>query len=76
MVHLNDEVFEITPTSELGLDDIYYQKEPVDIPPCPEDELEKIAFGRIFGTRSGDKGGCANLGVWAKTDMAFSFLSS
>jgi hypothetical protein len=76
VVHLNDEVFEITPTSELGLDDIYYQKEPVDILPCPEDKLEKIAFGRIFGTRSGDKGGCANLGVWAKTDMAFSFLSS
>ena len=76
VVHLNDEVFEITPTSELGLDDIYYQKEPVDILPCPEGELEKIAFGRIFGTRSGDKGGCANLGVWAKTDMAFSFLSS
>ena len=76
VVHLNDEVFEITPTSELGLDDIYYQKEPVDILPCPEDELEKIAFGRIFGTRSGDKGGCANLGVWAKTDIAFSFLSS
>jgi hypothetical protein len=76
VVHLNDEVFEITPTSELGLDDIYYQKEPADILPCPEDELEKIAFGRIFGTRSGDKGGCANLGVWAKTDMAFSFLSS
>ena len=76
VVHLNDEVFEITPTSELGLDDIYYQKEHVDILPCPEDELEKIAFGRIFGTRSGDKGGCANLGVWAKTDMAFSFLSS
>ena len=76
VVHLNDEVFEITPTSELGLDNIYYQKEPVDILPYPEDELEKIAFGRIFGTRSGDKGGCANLGVWAKTDIAFSFLSS
>ena len=76
VVHLNDEVFEITPTSELGLDNIYYQKEPIDILPCPEDELETIAFGRIFGTRSGDKGGCANLGVWAKTDMAFSFLSS
>ena len=76
VVHLNDEVFEITPTSELGLDNIYYQKEPVDTLPFPEDELEEIAFGRIFGTRSGDKGGCANLGVWAKTDIAFSFLSS
>jgi hypothetical protein len=28
----------------------------------------------LFGTRSGDKGGCANLGVWAKTAEAYSFL--
>ncbi|UYV35669.1 hypothetical protein N4R57_11355 [Rhodobacteraceae bacterium D3-12] len=28
----------------------------------------------MFGTRSGDKGGCANLGVWAKTDEAYGFL--
>jgi hypothetical protein len=31
-------------------------------------------FGRLFGTRSGDKGGCANCGVWAKTDESFAFL--
>ena len=31
-------------------------------------------FGKIFGTRSGDKGGCANLGVWAKSQDAYSFL--
>ena len=31
-------------------------------------------FGKIFGTRSGDKGGCANLGVWSKTEEAYSFL--
>ena len=30
----------------------------------------------MFGARSGDKGGCANLGVWAKELDAFSFLSS
>ena len=28
----------------------------------------------MYGARSGDKGGCANLGVWAKTDSAYSFL--
>ena len=33
-----------------------------------------MQFGRLFGTRSGDKGGCANLGVWAKTDPAYAFL--
>ena len=31
-------------------------------------------FGEIFGTRSGDKGGCANLGVWAKNSKTFAFL--
>ncbi len=33
-------------------------------------------IGRLFGTRSGDKGGNANLGVWANNNKAFSFLSS
>jgi len=42
----------------------------------PMDDLEEIPLGRLFGTRSGDKGGNANLGVWAKTPEAFSFLNS
>ena len=37
-------------------------------------DIEKINFGRIFGTRSGDKGGCANLGVWAKDASSYSYL--
>jgi hypothetical protein len=31
-------------------------------------------FGRLFGTRSGDKGGNANLGVWARSPAAWAFL--
>ena len=76
LVHLENEVFEVSPTSELSLDEIYYEKETVDIASCPEDSLKEIPLGKIFGTRSGDKGGCANLGIWAKTDDAFSFLNS
>jgi hypothetical protein len=38
------------------------------------DELTEVPLGQLFGTRSGDKGGNANLGVWAKTPKAFSFL--
>jgi hypothetical protein len=34
-----------------------------------------VPFGRIFGTRSGDKGGSANLGVWARTAQAYAFLN-
>ncbi len=35
---------------------------------------KEIYFGELFATRSGDKGGNANLGVWAKTIEAYSFL--
>jgi len=31
-------------------------------------------LGRLVGTRSGDKGGDANLGVWARSDDAFAWL--
>jgi hypothetical protein len=46
----------------------------VKLPPAPSGKLVRIPFGRIFATRSGDKGGNANLGVWAKTPEAFAFL--
>ena len=36
----------------------------------------EVALGRLFGTRSGDKGGNANLGVWARHDDAFAWLSA
>ena len=35
----------------------------------------KVALGRLFATRSGDKGGNANIGVWAKNAKAFDFLN-
>ncbi|MFH1155475.1 MAG: acyclic terpene utilization AtuA family protein [Pseudomonadota bacterium] len=34
-----------------------------------------IHFGRLFATRSGDKGGNANLGIWAKEPGAYEFLT-
>lgn len=40
----------------------------------PDDALVSAPIGTIFGARSGDKGGDANLGVWAKTPAAFAFL--
>lgn len=33
-------------------------------------------IGRVFGARSGDKGGNANLGVWARSDDAYEWLAS
>ena len=62
------------PTSQLELEEIYYQKEPINIENIEIKNEKTIYFGDIFGTRSGDKGGCANLGIWAKNKNAFSFL--
>jgi len=45
-----------------------------NIPVVPAGHTVKIPFGRVFATRSGDKGGNANLGVWARTPMAYAFL--
>ena len=73
-LHIGDTVTEVLPTQRLGLDEIYYQEVPVALEKAPAGNEVSIPFGRLFGARSGDKGGCANCGVWAKTDSAYSFL--
>lgn len=48
-------------------------------PPAPafaSDETVRAPLGRIMGARSGDKGGTANIGVWARSDDAFAWLVS
>ena len=74
VVHINDQEIEIVPTSQMDFEDIYYQKEPIVIEEVEMKDEETINFGDIYGTRSGDKGGCANLGVWAKNSKSFAFL--
>jgi hypothetical protein len=74
-VHFDGKETRILPTNQLGLEEIYYQKQPIDIQPAPSDPSIKMPLGELFGARSGDKGGCANIGVWAKTENAFSFLN-
>lgn len=73
-LHINEKVVSITPTNQLGLDNVSYQVEQPKITQLVSEDYKEIHFGRIYGTRSGDKGGCANLGVWAKTDKAYEFL--
>ena len=46
----------------------------ISIPPMPAGKMIRMPLGRVFATRSGDKGGNANLGVWAKTPEAYAFL--
>ena len=73
-VHIDGEEIEVIPTSQLELEEIYYQKEPTKIKKIKKEDEKEIYFGEIYGTRSGDKGGCANLGVWAKNANSFAFL--
>ncbi|GAA0560664.1 acyclic terpene utilization AtuA family protein [Actinomadura livida] len=36
--------------------------------------LRRVPLGRVAGARSGDKGGDANIGVWARTDAQWRWL--
>jgi hypothetical protein len=42
--------------------------------PAPTGPTERAPLGRVVGTRSGDKGGNANLGVFARDDRAWAWL--
>jgi hypothetical protein len=37
-------------------------------------ETRRVALGEVVGARSGDKGGDANLGVWARTDAGYGWM--
>jgi len=52
--------------------------EPVDEPAsiaCATTPTVRVPLGRVCGARSGDKGGNANVGVWARSDAAFAWLA-
>jgi len=48
----------------------------IDLPVVSATPTRRVPFGQLFATRSGDKGGNANLGIWGKTPEAYAFLNS
>jgi Acyclic terpene utilisation family protein AtuA len=40
----------------------------------PAPPTVRVPLGRVFGARSGDKGGNANVGVWARDEAGYRFL--
>jgi hypothetical protein len=44
-------------------------------PPAPHAPTVRVPLGRVFGARSGDKGGNANVGVWARDEAGYRFLA-
>ena len=45
-------------------------------PADADTDAVEAPLGRLCGARSGDKGGNANIGVWARDDAAFAWLES
>jgi len=45
-------------------------------PPPPAGPTRRAPLGRVFGARSGDKAGDANLGVWARDAAAYAWLAA
>ncbi len=44
------------------------------LPDAPAGPTERVPLGTVFGARSGDKGGNANVGVWARSDAGYTWL--
>ena len=42
----------------------------------PMGKTKAVPLGTIFGARSGDKGGNANVGIWARDDQAYAWLAA
>jgi hypothetical protein len=64
---------DVAPVPALGIPPTEPEPSPVP-PPAPAGPTATAPLGRAFGTRSGDKGGNANLGVWARTDAGYAWL--
>jgi hypothetical protein len=48
----------------------------VELPPAPDGAPTRVPLGRLFGARSGDKGGNANVGIFARSAEAYAWLAS
>jgi hypothetical protein len=48
---------------------------PPALPPAPKGSCVRAPLGAIFGARSGDKGGNANVGVWARSAGGYAWLA-
>ncbi|MBI4171123.1 MAG: DUF1446 domain-containing protein [Actinobacteria bacterium] len=48
---------------------------PLDLPAPPAGPTRRLPLGAVFGARSGDKGGDANVGVWAREPLGYAWLA-
>lgn len=75
-VHIDHKTLKILPTQQLEHADPVVTKPSITSVPVPNGARQSVALGRIYGARSGDKGGSANVGLWANSAEAYAFLES
>ena len=77
VVHVGGREIPIPTTTKCGDPDMAPALPPSAVtPPAPGGRTVRVALGRVAGARSGDKGGNANVGVWARTAEAYAWLCS
>lgn len=61
-------------SSVIPREEVLVTPAPEPTAPAPGGPTTRAALGKVYGTRSGDKGGNANLGVFARSDEAWAWL--
>jgi hypothetical protein len=74
VVHVAAREIAVPPTVSGGPDTAPALPRSEAIPPAPGARTVRAPLGRVAGARSGDKGGNANVGVWARTPEAYAWL--
>jgi hypothetical protein len=72
-VHMNGEAVQVDSCGPIGDPAEVVLDEPLAM---PDGETTMAPIGSVLGTRSGDKGGHANLGVYARNDEGWAWLDN
>jgi hypothetical protein len=56
--------------------EVCVELKPPTLPMIPAGPTLAAPLGTLFGARSGDKGGNANVGIWARDDQSYAWLAS
>ncbi len=74
-VIIQGECVEVSETIGYQYDTLLETKKDIT-PPTLVGETKKIPIGKLYAARSGDKGGNANVGIWARDPQAYQFLKN
>lgn len=72
-VVIGNQIISITPAPDCDEFEAPAAPAPIE-QTVPDGDTRDIPLGRVFGARSGDKGGIANLGLWAGNEEAYVWL--